>query len=232
MAKQARKAKKRKVASSIGDDWFLRFVRQHSLGVMLLALLSAGGGWLVWHSRDCMTDQKAQVAATRKAWIKKRIAFQKWLDDVDTFLTRIELYKRHQEVGVGDEQWEQDRNAFFEIFQTLSGDCNDIKVADYEFEAQEKELGRVFPMYSPGKQADDPEACGQLLRLAEEFRSPEVAQAGKSIMGVSNLHESTSELKKSVATAREIDVKAAQSYESLFARLENMGFVGRLKQCF
>src|SRR5216684_791879 len=101
---------------------------------MLLALLSAGGGWLVWHSRDCMADQKAQVAGTRKAWIKKRVALQKLLDDDDTFLTRVELYERHQGIGVGYEQWDQDLKALFEILQTLSRDCNDIKVATYELE--------------------------------------------------------------------------------------------------
>jgi hypothetical protein len=232
MAKQTRTAKKRKVVSGKGDDWLLRFLRQHSLGVMLLALLSAGGGWLVWHSRDCMTDQRTQVTATRKAWIKKRVALQKLLDDDDTLLTRVELLERHQGIGVEYEQWDQDRKALIEILQTLSNDCNDIKVADYELEAEEKDLGRVFPFYSPSKPMDDPEACGEFLRLAEKLRSPESPKAGNSETPKFDLHISTSEFRETISRGRETDVKAAESYESFLARLENMSFASRIKQCF
>jgi hypothetical protein len=233
MAKGTKRSKKRTVvAPSNGDDWLLRFLRQHSLGVILLALLSAAGGWVVWHSRDCLTDQKAQVAATRKAWIKMRIANQKFWDDGDVFIKRSELYKRHKEIGVEYAQWDQDRQALFEIVQALSKDCNDGKVATYEWEVQLKELSDAFPFYTPPKLIVDPELCGKMSRQAEELRSPEVAEAEDSDKGETNLHVSTSQLKETIATGRENDVKLAKLYESFFVRLENMSFVGRLKQCF
>src|SRR5882724_8378911 len=124
MAKQTRRAaKQRKIPSSKGDDRLLRFVRQHSFGVALLALLSAGGGWLVWHCRDCMTDQKTQLAATRKAWTTFRTSHQKFGDDVDALLTRIDMFKPHREIGYASyEEVNQYREALFELGQIVNTD--------------------------------------------------------------------------------------------------------------
>lgn len=231
MATETRRSKKRKVvAPSKGDDWLLRFLRQHSLGVMLLALFSAGGGWLVWHSRDCITDQKAQLAVTKKAWMNFRIANQKWMDDVDTFVTRIDIYERDE--GSGNRYTlEQNRRAVFELGQIMSTHCNEVKAANYEWERQAKDLSRLFPFFVPHKMTDDPESCGKILREAERLRFFD-AGAGNSVLQGADSDANLAELKAINVATRKEELETDRAAEAFFVRLENMSFVGRLKQCF
>jgi hypothetical protein len=232
MAKQTRAMKERQVASPKGDDWLLRFIRHHSLGVALLAFLSAGGGWLVWHSRDCMTDQKAQVGATRKAWMNFRIAHQKYTDDVDTFITRLELDERNEGRADSYEALDQHRTAIFELSKIIGADCNDVKAATYELERQLKELGRIFPFFAPAKMSNDPESCGRILREAERLRFFEVTGGGDSDVQRANSDASLSELKSGNLKGRELELEIDRNLESFLVRLENMSFVSRVKQYF
>jgi hypothetical protein len=179
-----------------------------------------------------MTDQKAQVGATRKAWINFRLAHQRFTDDVDTFITRLEISKRNEERADSYEALDQHRTAIFELSKIIGTDCNDVKATSYELERQLKELGRIFPFFTPTKTINDSESCGRILREAERLRFFEVSPEGNSDLHRVDSYAGLSELKASNLRGRELELETDRNLESFLVKLENMSFVSRVKQCF
>lgn len=225
--KKTKKTKNQK-APPAKDDRLLRFAREHSLGVVIVALLTSGGGWLAWSIRNCLIDQKLQLAATRKAWTNVRTTYQKTSDNTHMLFRRMDMYREAKERGESV-TLDQQRKALFDLGQVANADCNAGKAALYEFTREFEALRQLFSSKANLLVPDLSKQCEKPAYFVEEFRTPRLTD--EEVSNPVDLKKAE-EIVRLVEVADEMERETDRKLSAFFSELENEGVMHRVFKCF
>ena len=215
----SKKRSAKKVKGFINDHWLK----------IAGGVISIGLGVFGWHIAGCLTDQKTQIIATRKAWIGEKTAGEKYNDDLAALIVRIDIYRREGQTKAdqGGQQWK----AILDPAQTLVADCNAGKAAKNEFSREFKELGRLFG-FDVTKPPDV--SCEGLTRLIQRFRLPNPEREKRPIEP-SDLDAIIDGLKianEGLERTKDQRIENDRYMESLFIELEHESYFRKVTHCF
>lgn len=212
----------------------VRFFREHWLGIGLLGLAVAFGGWITWSVRDCLTRQADQLEVTRKALIVLSTSDQKYMNDLDALITRFEIYDADKRRGMmnAEEHWE----AVFKVVETINADCNTVHSARYEVAGELNQLKQLFSFsdYSFGPIV--PDECKAWSVAIERWRVPGSSGLPSNIGQPSQPQDSNTATdvraaSKKIRASRMRQSEAFIALESLLELLETEGTFPRIRRC-